>query len=388
MTGLNARALPHLEPVPFFRSPRSEFPSGHASLETLAKSFSSQKIQNQIVVQRKTQGHQRAFLKDSEVLTAKNLLSFESPLHPQELRQVLTATPLTETRLRQQAHWRSEPLAKIQPFDKIRILSLGSSNWVLVENEQHRGYVDINELALKTDFASHVLLADKAWHPVAHRDGLNLILAQTKQKVPLSDVLAVLPRMNEGVSLVEKSFLKRNERVDILSSQPEEWLTSQLRGHGEVFWKRPQTSSPTNPLFNTEELLKRSIYSIAQNPKNPGQFLVSSNGVFMTLDGKNWQEFPAFKDENLPVAFGPANEIYVGSHRSLDQGKSFRPYLRWPDLIQVIHRESRLKPTSLKISGIEFLGQDLIKIKIATEERNFRLIAKRTPQLIQRWELQ
>jgi hypothetical protein len=392
LTGLSARALPRLEPIPFFRSPTSEFPSGHASMEDLVKSFASQKIQKQVVAQKKNQPTQKFNFKENEMITARHLLTFESPLSPRELRLIFTATPLTETRLRKEPHWRAESLAKIHPFEKIQIRQVKDSTWVLVQLQNSggslQGYVDINDLILKTDFASHVLLKDKAWHPVAYRDGSELVLAQNKQRVPLGEVLAVLPRMNEGISLVQNASLRKNERLEILSTAPQEWLTSQLRGHGEVYWQRPVNTTNSQASLTTEEILKKPIYSIAQNPKNPNHFVVASEGLFMTRDGQTWQEIPSFRGENLPVAFGPKGEIYVGSHRSLDAGHSFSPYLRWPDLIQVIHRESQMKPSSLKMSGIEFLGQDLIKIKISTEQRHFRLIAKTHPQLIQKWELQ
>lgn len=392
LIGVSALALPRLEPIPFYRSPNSEFPSGYASKENLVKAFASQKIQNQIAVQKKIRPGQKINLKEDEVLTARHLLTYDSPLASQELRLIFTATPLTETRLRKEPHWRSDSLAKIRPFEKIKIRQITDRTWALVElqntKDSSRGYVDINDLILKTDFASHVLLEDKTWHPVSYRDGSDLILSQNKQRVPLSEVLAVLPRMNEAISLVQNGSIQRNERLEILSTAPQEWLTSHLSGHGEVYWQRPLTPTTSQTSLSTEEILKKPIFSIAQNPRSPNHFVVATEGIFMTVDGKSWQEMTSFRGENLPVAFGPKGEIYVGSHRSLDNGNSFRPYLRWPDLIQVIHRESQLNPSSLKISGIEFLGQDIIKIKIATEQRNFRLIAKTHPHLIQKWELQ
>lgn len=282
------------------------------------------------------------------------------------------AQNLNPVYLRQKPVWKSETTVDLRAPTRLRILQIKDS-WAevaLYTDLDKKGWIEIGALITKYDFASFALPRRGKWTPIKYRQGTSLITG-TNQKIDIQDVTALMTRPDLGMMLkeIEGFGLKQRSYVKVKSWESVSWAVSRLPGHGEVYWK---ASAVDQQLQNTsigqvvtyDEILKKPIFSVSFHPKNPRIGLISAEGVFFTEDGITWRKLPQFNNDNLPVAISNEHEFFVGGQRSSDQGKTFKPYLKWEQIATMMESKSKKSPRILRLTKIEPQGNKKVLVEI------------------------
>jgi hypothetical protein len=387
--------------VSFFRSPQSLFPSGQAPLSDLARELKSEITVNFYQVRkddRELRLEAGSILRDldlcSRALDTKTgqvgrLTRFLSPWYEFEnekgdkswkLAEDLAPLPddlglayaYVSHPLRKSPSWKSESEGQAQVGQKFRVLSF-DGEFIKVQTLQEpsiTGYLELSNVILKIDFASFIMEKGESWKPFSYREQQFGVL-RDQRRMKLAEVAGIITRPELGVAsrLLPEAKLVPRSTVEIKRGEWVQWAESALKGHGRVFWKKAErlTGLKEGPeWFTTEEILGKHFFSVAVHPKNPQQALVSAQGVYFTDDGKVWTKLPTFKDENQPVAIGERGELFVGSFRSLDKGKTFHPYLRWEDLTSLLEIRHRRTPGLLKLAEVKPVGNEKVEITVDT----------------------
>lgn len=423
--------------ISFYRAPQSLFPSGQTSTETLNKKLIGNEFLFRYLVSSNVstgtaatlpgatgsgkkqwvQAHkiardvdlsEKVFYREKEFLLKEirgywALIEsayggqqewapvFELQSSPQDLGLALT---LIATSLRAGPTWSSELLATMPGKSPLKILAVKDS-WLKVSyltpnNVAQTGFVDLNNVLLKADFASEVMDENGHWQKVKFRESYLLEL-ENKKRISITEVklwktrrdLAIVTESNEA----ERLLLRQN--LTILKTEAQVWGISQLKDHGKVFWKRPlATDLPAaETKLTKDELLKREVFSVSWQPQNKRVGLASSHGIFATLDGgETWTLLSQFKNENHPVSISPDGSWFVGFLKSKDLGKSFHNYLPIDYLTKLIQSQSAHPPRILKISQINF-ANSMMQITVDTGSKQLKMATRSRNDLITDWDL-
>jgi hypothetical protein len=299
--------------------------------------------------------------------------------------------------VRTKASWISDILISIPSLSKLTVLSTDSS-WAFVEfstgSESLRGYVDLNNLVLKIDFASFVLTTKNIWRPVQYRE-LGLVVLDKNDKIPLSEVKAMVTHPERGIiaKKEDKLSLSLKNQVTIQRFESGEWNVSRIKNHGEVYWQYTtpevwQTPSDEQCL-TTDQLLKREIAAVAFHPKNPKWGVVSAQGIYITTDGKRWAPVSSFAKRDYPVAVNSKGDIVIGNYRSRNFGRSFEPYIHWEQLTQMIEQQTKKTVPILQIKNVSFNEWDELKIDLDTSGRQIKISGplKDQPSAVNSWHI-
>ncbi|QDK37670.1 hypothetical protein DOE51_08785 [Bdellovibrio sp. NC01] len=259
-----------------------------------------------------------------------------------------------------------------------RIVPLAIENGFLkIKFENQIGYADINNFVSRADFANLAYSAKTNWIAVSHRNGDSLV-SKSGLKVPLKDVLGFVTNNHRGVVVrAVNNGPQLRSQVEIIKPEANVWAISKLDGHGEVWWKKnnllieDQKSSPTT--ITTDELMKREIYSIAFASKDSLRGLVSSDGVYRTEDGLTWTLISFFGKQNYPVNIHPNGTWFVGSYKSVNEGKSFDPFIRWDQIAQAIEGAIHHNPRLLRLTQIDALPNSQVQIYVDTGGSKIKL---------------
>jgi hypothetical protein len=413
------------EAVSFFRTPQSLFPSGQTSPQSLDKKtigseflyryfiqsggkkqwVSANQMARDIDLSEKVLYQEKEYtLNDVQGHWAQIELRKEGrkewvPFNdliasPEDLGMALTLIP---TSLREGPTWSSNLITTMPGRSHLKILEVKDS-WLKVTYSNvtpplstRTGFVDLNNVLLKADFAEEIMDQNSEWQKVKYREGYFLQL-ENKRTIPLNKVK--LWKTNHSMAIViesdEGKKLLLRQTAEILKTEAQAWNISQLKDHGKVYWKRPTNLTPASSaqlILRKEDLLKREVFSVAWSPQNSSKGLVSSHGIFVTFDGgETWSYLPRFKNENHPVSISPDGVWYVGTMKSKDLGKSFTNYLRIDSIAHLIQSQSLRPPRVLKISKIDFKNSNM-EIWVETGAKRLRLATKSHKDLITNWDL-
>lgn len=304
------------------------------------------------------------------------------------------AIPLTRVQLRENPEWKTNIIRPIEALTRLRLIDF-RGDWVLVSlltEPEVKGWVDINSVLLKADFASFVLPIEGKWTPVKYRQGAYLVTS-AGDKIPIEHMQSMMTRPDLGIltqDLVGQNLYQRSF-VTIKSWESLKWAVSQLPGHGEVFWKNEGGTPGFQPLVTEqvvsfEEILKKPIFSVAFHPNNPRQGIIAAEGVFITTDGLNWTKIDYFGNDNLPVAISSEHEIFVGQYRSTDQGKSFHPFLKWEQIAAMIDGRNQKGSRIMRLVKINPLATKKVEIEIDTGVKTAKLIGSTKFGLVTEWK--
>lgn len=405
--------------ISFYKNPQSLFASGQANLKTLKKTMQSTEHHYDFLVELNKKSQWVPATSIAQYIHLSNQVSFQNEnyllteikgswalvekkqgqkkewLSVQELsenpKDLGCAMTLIATSLRASPTWKSDRILSVPEKTRLFIEKTEGS-WLLVRfysgTSSTLGYVDINNVLLKVDFAQEVQTADQKWHPFLYREGTTLFLANNTN-ADLKKIIALRSRKDLGVmleTLRDKNLLLR-QNVVIKKSEAQVWAVSQLKEHGKVYWKYQLPKSEGAPTLSKNDILKREIFSVAWSPSNPKIGLASSYGVFFTFDGGNeWTQLSQFKSENHPVQIHEDGSWYVGSFKSKDQGKTFNPYIRMDHLTRLIQSQTKYAPRILKLSEITFT-KNFLQIKIDTGTKTFLLATKSNADSISDWDI-
>ena len=307
-----------------------------------------------------------------------------------------TAITVTSTQLREADTWKSGFIATIPSGTKLQIISL-KETWAQVVFEsvgKIHGWVDLNNVILRSDFASFIQAVDKPqiWRAVRFRDGTHLI-TEEGTRIELSKITAMKTKPDLGISISsnESQHLLLRQHLKIIKNDNDMWNVSQLKGHGAIYWKNPKplslnAQSEANKGLSTDELLKREVVSVSFHPKNPLLGLASAQGIFMTVDGKKWQNISQFGSKNFPVLIDHAGHFYVGPERSQDQGKSFNSYFRWDHLAHLVETAQKHPGKQLRLKELTSPRPGILQIQLETDLGKIQLAARTDSALISKWD--
>ena len=334
-------------------------------------------------------------LKTVEWLSLRDL----TPL-PEDMGFALT---LTSVQVRQLPSWKSDSVMTLPSQSRLKILKM-EDTWALIEFEsvgKISGWVDLSNLLTKYDFAAFAMTKEQQWLPISYREGSSLIVNSGKgspQKIPLSQITGLLTRPDLGISLVtedSKNLLLR-QNLNILKVDAEKWSISKLSGHGEVYWRKPSNVLPTAAKgltaqemaegLNTEELLKREITSVSFHPQNSNLGIASSQGIYLTTDGKFWKKLSQFKNQSFAVLIDAQSLLYVGGLRSFDLGKNFSPFLRWESLSQLIEQKNKRPSNQMRISQLSIPRPGILQMEVETDIGKVRLAARNSVDTLSKWD--
>ncbi len=283
---------------------------------------------------------------------------------------------LIDTYLRQSTKTGSAVITTLPRQSRVEAISF-SEGWMKIKFNNFEGYVDINHFVSRYDFAKIAYHPKTKWANISHRENEYLVTTDHK-RIPISEVWGVVTNPQKAVICeagTNTPPLRAYTQITHLSADI--WGVSDLDGHGSVWWKKNSlTSTEENKqaeTITTEELFKRKIHSVAFAAKNSMKGLVSANGVYKTQDGKKWTMIPQFADKNLPVSIHPNGTWFVGSYRSINEGKTFEPFIRWDKLAEAIQEYTQKSPRIVKLTKIENLNPSHILVSIDTGTQMIKL---------------
>ena len=282
---------------------------------------------------------------------------------------------ITSIYLKENANDDGKIITTIPQRQTVKILAW-EKNKVLVSYKNFKGYIDPGLLFLKADFASMALHKNKGWLQVKYREGLYLRTI-SENLLPIDEFKAFITNKYRAFSLInQEQGPKLRSRLEIKNLQGDYWSVSLIPEHGEVWWKKVTSQSTeltSSESLSTEQILKRQIYSMAFYPQSQIKGLISASGVFKTTDGKTWEKIDFFKNENWPVAITNSKIWIVGHYQSLNEGKSFEPFIRWEKLSQLVEDQYTLTPKFLKLLKLESKKNDLVEFTMDTGFKKVKL---------------
>lgn len=284
---------------------------------------------------------------------------------------------LIPTALRESPSQTSVEKAAINASERLQPLEY-QNGFIKVEYGDKSGWVDMWHLVGRMDFAKFAYEPKHKWIEVSHR--LNdQVITKIGSSIPVSKVIGWYADENRAlIRYVSDTTPPLRAHLRILSKSQDEWVLSKVEKHGEVWWKRNDSQNKSKLASNkilTTDLLKKDLYSIAFRSKDSLAGLVSSDGVWRSLDGESWEPIARFEKSNLPVAIWPGGAWYVGSYRSLDQGKTFEPFIRWEKLTEVLESAIGRPPKQIKITQLNPTSANNIEITVDTGYHNLKLSA-------------
>lgn len=412
------------EAIRFYKSPESRFPSGQASLLDLEKTMVSSQTQadyvaawggkdyrlgaedllkeNQLLTQAKTsrltlmrkEAHTGAkvitSLKYNEkvmVLESRNFWAYvfctSCPNAPRgwiswsDLESLSEdmgfATNYIDTFLRAKPSYKSEPLTTIPKGNFFKSWKV-NGDWLEISYKSKTGFVDLNHLSLRADFAKwahHNLLG---WTKIKNREGAalrtedGLLIPLEKWNGFIGDPhkAVVIQGQDQGPQIRSVVHLKKFDG--------QQWKSSMIQGHGLVWWSKSlpeKTEVVEEKTLTNSEILQKDVFSFAFMSGLQPKGLISAGGIYRTEDGLTWKKIETLSNQDEPVAIIPGLGWFVGSYRSTDEGKSFEPYIRWDRMTESILNRFSKAPMFLKILKIESAKPQRLQI---TVDAGFRKI--------------
>ena len=450
-TGWSISSLGWNDAVLFYRAPNSTFPSGQASLRDLERSERKSDLDFVYRVhwnQKVYLANANQILRDIQTSTWLRTKSMTALYESPQLNSTKLTTLAPNTSLRivnVLNHWASvydghmigwipfhhtntvredpglfvpliDTYIRSLPQQGAPILSTAAKgsrwipqqimeDWLEVQWEGQRAYLDLAHLAHRIDFSSWAYHRTQGWIRLGSRSS-GTIISDSQEKFWLKDFSAF--EIDPKKALMTDSMTngpQLRSRVTLESISAVRWVMSSIDGHGDVWWKReifkePPVRNLEKEHLSFEDILKKDLFSLSfvsgnslRGQKNssgisqrssPISGLASSHGVFKTKDGQRWDRINEFGDENLPVCIHPDGIWFVGSFRSFDQGQTFEPFLRWDLLAEIIQNELKRPALYLKLSRIIALKGSQLEIVIET---GFRPVHLRGHTLGQFWNI-
>lgn len=243
------------------------------------------------------------------------------------------------------------------------------SHFALVSYQSYRGFVNLTELITKFDFATFVF-AENTWHQVGTRQ-FDRIISTKKKSIPLNSIKGLITPDVRGIIASGSQKIPLWSQVESVHDKMALWNQSKLKEHGLVWWKAQKDTEEN--FFTIDDLLKKEISSVSFHPQNPLKGILSSNGVYMTVDGFYWKKLPQFEKFNGPVHYFNDLLIFVGNEKSLDGGLTFENYIQLDKLASAIELQYGFTPKKMQVKKIESRVPLKLKIEIETGIRKIKM---------------
>jgi hypothetical protein len=418
------------EAIRFFKSPESLFPSGQASREDLEKnSVSAQTQVDYTALWNKQTYHLKSpqILKEFQLITQAQTLRMTLsrreprtsakvviPVTPAEKVKVIEsrqfwtqiefkkqigwvptsdlkpvsedlglAMSFVDSFLRKKPNYESEPLTTISKNTFFKNYQV-TGQWLQVEYKNKLGFIDINHVYLRADFAKWAHHRKMGWIRTKNREN-HFLRTEDQILLPLEEITGLIGGTHRALMLESTPDGPQiRSLVQLKSLEGQQWKSSHLKGHGLVWWKKSDTSLGAAPLateapktLSTEQILDKDIFSYSFVDAKSFKGLISARGVYKSNDGLTWQKIETFAGNNEPVAIIPNKGWYVGAYRSLDEGKTFEPYIRWDKMTESIVTHYSRAPLFMKILKIEGHKNNRLQLTIDAGFRKINLQSSR-----------
>lgn len=386
--------------IPFFKSKMSIFPSGHTSLDKLnqqlisaetSEAFYLAKDEKKIsptLVPNITAFHlsrvwiekysKRRVKPNNAADLATILLNYDTD--PYDRGLVLT---LNDTQLREAADVKTKAIKSIPKLNYFIPISF-EKGFVKILFSGQFGFVDINDCISKFDFAKFAYsfkTKSNSWEVINHREFDTLITGKN-ESLQLAEVKGLIVDQKLAYAFKENEHYPKWTSFKLVKEKTKPWLQSELKGHGPIWWQRPDAEMVGQNTVSIDDLIKKEIYSVSFQEDNPKKGLASANGVFITEDGQNWNEISQFKGYSGPVHYHSNSLIYVGNYRSVDGGKTFENYIQIDKVSSAITKFTGITAKKIQITKIKVQKPYNIVIDVQTGTRKVRL---KSPIFAQDW---
>lgn len=386
--------------IPFFKSKMSIFPSGHSSQDKLSGQLISAETSEAFYLNRDekkisptlvphiTAFHlsrvwiekysKRRVKPNNSADLATILLNYDTD--PYDRGLVLT---LNDTKLRETADVKATALKSIPKLNYFIPISF-EKGFVKILFSGKFGFIDINDCISKFDFAKFAYsfkTKTNTWEVINHREFDNLI-TDKNESLQLAEIKGLVVDQKLAFAFKENEHYPKWTTFKLVKEKTKPWLQSELKGHGLVWWQRPDTEIIAKNTLSIDDLIKKEIFSVSFQEGNPKKGLASANGVYITEDGQNWTEIAQFKDYSGPVYYYSNTLMYIGNYRSLDGGKTFENYIQIDKVSAAIAKSTGINPKKIQITKIKVQKPYNVVIDVNTGTRKVRL---KSPIFSQDW---
>lgn len=409
---IGAEAAVQANSIPFYRDITSRFASGHTSLDRLEKKIIKQEEDHSVEILWNNSKSimaepnlSRDFHCANRLRTKTNTLLLRDPRNQAQVVEVLN--PKTELRVLQfhnqwaqvlsnssQLGWisiqaleevptdlglwitaiiaplreRPEDGAQVTAFipsqTRLSGINITHQTWLQVSYQQKTGYIHLQHLLNRIDFAHHVLLTNKQWVKVLYRENQHIVDSH-KNKHPLSSALALKTDWQKAVvtKSSDNDIPPLRAVVTITNQKSDLWVQSYIEDHGIVWWKKNdlQIDKKSSETTTTQDILSKQLFSFSQFNKNSSEqiIMVSANGIYRSTDGQTWSQLSYFADSNWPIHIVNEKICLVGPYISYDSCSNFEPFVRWDLLTKTVQKHLGRSPMYLRLKQIRSLKNDI-----------------------------
>lgn len=336
--------------TPFYKSPESLFKSGETSLNSLKENTIG--VDNNFKYLANVE-NKKIWLSEKELVTESETSRDKN--NPNDLGY---AVHLEEVSMRQTPNMNGKFIRRIPRLEKSEILGF-TGNWVKLFYRGSIGYVELDTLITKFDFAYSVFTNNK-WEFVSFKIG-NKIQTKNNFSVLLSDIKKIATRSNMGVITDFKKIndvqLYKKQNVKIENFQKIKWYKSNIAEHGIVWWNDFKETSLASNVITTEELLQKKITAVSFHPKNSQIGIVSAGAIYKTYNGTHWKRLDELGPGDHSVAITENGTVFIGNFVSRDLGNTFESFLKWDKITPLIESTLGRPPQHVKILNIAELTQ-------------------------------
>lgn len=407
-------ALSPLLQVPFFKSPQSLFPSGSVSLEALqkkqlqktsgtsewvyrwnGKTFKKGELKpvlpvhlSEYVLDASAQRRWKIIDVGVDAIKAQDAVTkidkiFNISQMVSDSTDLGYALILKDAFLKKSTAADAQILTTIPQGFRLKPLYY-QDGFFKVQYKDYLGFVSLAEALTKFDLCTMAFSAGK-WHFIKKRE-FDFLMTSENKKISMNQVQKLITPDTRGIIASSTQKAPLWSQIEVTSSNESNWIQSELKGHGSIWWKKPSSESKEPIEEQTvlvDELIRKPISSVSFHPKNPLKGILSSNGVYITDDGLHWRRIKQFYNYNGPVHYFNDLLIFVGNYRSTNNGRTFENYIQIDRLAQAIQDQYGFLPRRLQVNKIETEAPYRIRIEIET---GFRTIKMESPLFSQEWK--
>ncbi len=393
---LKSNAADTTQQTAFYKSKNSPFPSGEENINLLVKNRTTDRAEEvkfeneyyQYGLQKiSTQLIKPTFAQNLNIKTPQKKMASKSDSNKETSTDTGYFLTMNPTLLRSKATPDSSKILEIPVGTFLKPLKF-TNGYFEVFFKGKKGFVDISNCISKFDFAyaiyaRHPRTNLKNWFYVKTRI-FDQIKIYDGTMINLSSIEGLSVNKNLGIITQSTSQLPLWSRVKRVksniqsSTQVATWNQSFLKGHGYVWWKKNQTAIAqkiNNPLIeNIDSILEKEIFSASFHSQEPKKSIVSTNtGVYITDDGENWRQIEIFKNFKGPVYFYNSNLIFVGTHRSTNQGKTFQQFVNINSMAHQIKSNLGYNPKAVRVQKISSNTPSKIVFDVIADTRKLKL---------------
>ena len=388
---MSLSSAPAAKASPVYLNIESQFPSGHFNRSLLVSR--TKKVQTQRWFRVETKDKGLGWIAEDQLLDALKLSTEARVLEvtPLRLERDLEVIPKTQIPkdivvkvLEVRGSWAqvrisnartgwvpTETLDAVMPSVKASLVNQNifiPRNTILYAQTVRQGRIveHIGSATIGSVVRTFTSRAQGAWLEVRTKKGSRGFLLR-EEVITASDLGKSGARTLNDLSALRSAplpnahlsrHIQNAHPLKIVGSQTLRWGLAHLSESGEVWWPITNDASEIEreiahrESLSTSDLFRRKIFDMASSPAIPSLKFVSAQGIFRTIDGKEWTKIPVFQDKNYPIAIAGLGSIFVGPFVSDDHGETFEQWIRWDTLVASLKRIRHFSPKQLQIQEI------------------------------------